>query len=58
MFRRKNYLGETRKIEILRRLEAVEGHIQDLEERFQEDKRTHLQEFHHGEAGYVKVPEE
>jgi hypothetical protein len=58
MFRRKNYLGETRKKELMRRLEAAEGHIRDLEERFQEDKRTHLTEFHPGQDGNVKKAEE
>jgi len=58
MFKKRNYLGETKYDEVLRRLEALEGHIQDLEERYGEDKTTHLREFHHGQEGYVKEPDE
>ena len=50
---RKNWLGETRKKELFRRLEALETHVQDLEERYSQDKFTHLTEFHHGESGYT-----
>lgn len=56
-FRRKNYLGETRKKEILRRLEALEVHVQDLEERYRDDMTMHLREFHVGQEGFISQPE-
>lgn len=58
MLRKRNYLGETRKEEIGRRLTALEQHIFQLEGRLTRITYDHLREFHKGQEGYEKPPEE
>jgi hypothetical protein len=57
---RRNWLWETHREEMRRRMEAIERHITDLESRRRVDNHTHLREFHPGQngKGAVKEPEE
>jgi len=58
MWRKRNEYGETRRQEIERRLTAVEQNIQQTHEMIAQMFYDHLREFHPGQDGLVKEPEE
>lgn len=52
---RRNWLGESRKIETERRVKALETHVQDLEKRLGDIMYAHLTEFHPGQDAVVPL---
>lgn len=51
-------MGETRKQVTERRIHALEEHVKDLEVRLSQVWTNHLLEFHPGEQGVSREPEE
>lgn len=54
----KSWLGESRKKELERRVQALETHINDLEGRLTRIMHFHVKELHKGQDGMTFPPEE